>query len=235
MKRIYILLLQSFFILGTLTATTSAGITVYDDAVSVNKSVKLVAITKGRFFPAGGKLVKYYVDEKHIGTNLSGGDGYAFITYVPSSRGIKKLKVESGGERDEGVLLITDKNDRVLLIAIEDSLFKSLLSFKPLKEGSEAIQQLAKDFRIIYLTTLMGINQSRKWLKDNGLPLLPVLKWEGAEIIAVLQEQGVPLHAIIGSPEILAEASDINKRFSFEETEDGTEVKDWEDLIKQLE
>ncbi len=215
--------------------TASAGVVVYDDVAPVKKILKLKAITKGKFFPEGGKLVKFYVNGKHIGTTLSGGDGYAFMKYLSPSRGIKNLKVEAGDETDEGVLLIIGKNDRVILIAIESTLFESIFPLKPTKEGKEGLQQLSKKFRIIYLTTLIGTTNSRKWLKDNGFPLSPVLKWEGAEMLAELQEKGIQLYAIIGSAELISEASDIKKKFTFEETEEGIVVKDWKDLLKKLE
>ncbi|MEE8328846.1 MAG: hypothetical protein V3R54_02825, partial [Thermodesulfovibrionia bacterium] len=52
-----------------------AGVMVYDSVTTTGNAVKLTAVTKGLFFPEGGKLVKFYLDGKHIGTNLSGGDG----------------------------------------------------------------------------------------------------------------------------------------------------------------
>ena len=78
------------------------------------------------------------------------------------------------------------------------------------------------------------MTQSRKWLKDNAFPSFPVLKWEGEELIDDLKEKHIPLYAIVGSPDVLTESSEIEKRFSFTETEDASEVKDWDELIKKL-
>jgi glutaredoxin len=231
--------LSCFFFIFTLLFSvniTSAGVIVFDSITPSGKAVKLKALTKGRFFAAGGKLVTFYVDGEHIGTTLSGGDGYAFLKYLPSSSGIRKLKAESGDETDEGVILVTGKNDNVILVEIESTLFVPSIrnSFKPSKESKDALNKISKKFRIIYLTNLMGATNSRKWLKDNGFPPSPVLRLEGPETLDDLNNKGIRLYGIIGSPALIAEASDIEKKYSFEETEVGTEVKDWEDLSKQL-
>ncbi len=81
----------------------------------------------------------------------------------------------------------------------------------------------------------MGITNSRKWLKNNGFPLSPVLKWEGTEMLAELQERGIPLFAIVASADIISEIPDMKKKFTFEETEEGIVLKDWKDLLKKLE
>ena len=224
-------LVLTFFSSGA----ASAGVTVFDTVAMVNEPVKFKALTKGRFFPEGGKLVTFHVDGRNIGTTLSGGDGYAFMKYKSSSRGVKVLKVESGDSTDEGALLITGSKDKVILIAIESALFDSMLSFKPSEKGRDALNKLSKKFKIIYVSTLIGMKQSRNWLHEHEFPSSSVLKWEGAELIDDLQGKHIPLHAIIGSPDVLTDAPGIEKRFSFIETEDGREVKDWDALIDKLE
>lgn len=223
----------TFFLHLTLHAA-HAGVTVFDDVSPVNNAVAIRALTKGRFFPEGGRLTDFYVDGKHIGTVLSGGDGYAFLRYVPSSAGVLKLKVTKDDETDEGVLLITEKKDRVILIAIENNLFESLFSLGPSEEGKNAVQQLSKRFRIIYLTTLLGVQESRKWIRENEFPLSPVLQWEGADMVAGLQEKNIHLYAIVGTQGMLSEARTIKKRYSFQAGEDAEEVSDWDDLLKHL-
>jgi len=221
-------------VVGSSFSFAVAGVVVYDDVVPVNKTIKLNALTKGRFLPEGGKLVKFYINGKHIGTNLSGGDGYALFRYVPSSAGVFSLKVESDKDIDEGSLLVTDENDRILLIEIERVFTEFPVSFKPAMDSPEVLKELSKKFRIIYLTTMTGMELTRKLLKENNLPGSPVLKWEGPEMLDELAERGIKIHAIIASAGILSEAPDINKKYGFEETEDGTEVKDWKDILKHL-
>ena len=87
---------------------------------------------------------------------------------------------------------------------------------------------------IIYLTTVLGVKQSRKLLKENDFQLSTVLKWEGADMLAELYDGGIRIYAVIGSPDLLSGVSDIKKKFSFEETEDGVTVRDWDDLSDRL-
>lgn len=212
----------------------SAGITVFDAVTMTNEPVKLKAFTKGRLFSEGGKLVTFYVNNVNLGRTLSGGDGYAFMKYRASSRGIQNIRVESGEDRDEGNVLITGKKDRVIMVEIESALFDSLLSFSPAEKSVGALTALSKTFRVIYITSLVGMEQSRKWLKDNEFPASPVLKWEGEALIDDLQEKHIPLYAIIASPDLLSGSSGIEKRFSFVETEDGTAVEGWDELLQKL-
>ena len=233
MRDIRILLIQSLCLIF-FSANASAGVSVFDDVVTVNKTIKLKAVTKGIFFSEGGKLVTFYLGEKKIGTTLSGGDGYAFLKHTPSAPGIISLKVESGKETDEGVLLVVGREEKVIAVEIESALFESILTLKPSKEGEEAMHRLSKKFRIIYLTTVLGVKQSRKLLKKNDFQLSTVLKWEGADMLAELYDGGIRIYAVIGSPDLLSGVSDIKKKFSFEETEDGVTVRDWDDLSDRL-
>lgn len=213
----------------------SAEVIGYDGVTTSDRAVKLKALTKGKFFAKGGRLVEFYLEGRRIGTTLSGGDGYALFEYLPISGGIKHLKVKAGADIDEGVLVVVDKNDRVLLLEIEGVLFESLFSLRPVKRSKETLQKLSKRFRIVYLTTTMGLKKSRRWLKDNGFPTSAVLQWKGADLLDELVGQGIMLYAIIGSPAVVSESSEhIKKRFSFEDTEDGLVVKDWKELLKRL-
>ncbi len=223
------------FIIFFFPVAVSAGITVFDSVGPFDKTIKLKALTKGRFFPEGGRLVKFYVNDKYIGSTLSGGDGYAFMKYKASSAGIKTLNVEAGKDTNGGLLLLTGNEDKILLVEIEGILFQSIMSIKPSNKSREALQWLSKKFRIIYLIRIIGLQKSREWLKEHKLPLSVVLKWTGKDLIRDLQERGAEPYAIIAPSDMLVEATDIKNRFSFEDTEDGESVKDWDHLIKQLE
>ncbi|MEN8264538.1 MAG: hypothetical protein ABFR82_13860 [Nitrospirota bacterium] len=233
---------KSFFIIVALLVLSlvaaseiaRAGVMVFDDVVSPGTSIKLKALTKGRFFPQGGRLTEFYVNDKHIGTVLSGGDGYAFYKHTFASPGIYNLKVSSENETGEGVLVAAARNDRVILIEIENTLFEQIITLKPSAEAKKTLQKLIKNYRIIYLTTLFGVQESRKWLTEHEFPASAVLKWEGPAMITDIKEREINMYAIIGSPEMLSETSDIKRRFSFQETEDSVLIKDWDDLLKKL-
>ncbi len=215
------------------TCPTYAGITAFDAVTTVKAPIKLMALTKGRFFSEGGKLVEFHVDEKHIGTSMSGGDGYAFLKYTPQSKGLKKIKLKLAEGSDEALLLVTDKKDNVIIIAIEAGLFESPVSFNPAKGAREAIDKLIKKYRIIYLTSIIGIKQSKKWLQDNKLHESIVFQWTGNSLIKDLREKDINMYAVIGNPEMLAEFEDTRK-FSFKDMEEAVVVESWEDLAEQL-
>lgn len=209
---------------------SSAEVIIYDAIILSGKSVKLKAVTKSRFFTEGGIIVEFFANGKKIGRTLSGGDGYAFLAYRPSSSGIETIKVTAGDDTDEGTILAAGKKDKVIIVSIENALISVPFSFEPAPGGSEALQKLGLRYRIIYLSGFMDVKRSRQWVRDKGFPISPVLKWEGKSMLAELREQGIKVIAFIGSPEMLSEAQDIKIRLSFEETDDGTVVKDWKDV-----
>jgi len=233
MYNLAVLFLISLFLFSPITSAC-AEITVFDDVIPVSRPVKLSAVTKGRFMTEGGRLVTFYIDGKSLGTNLSGGDGYAYFMYTPSSAGISRLKAESGKDMDEGTLLVIPKNDRVLLIEIELVFERPPFSLNPAKDSPGVLRKLSKNFSIVYITTMTGVGASRKVIYKNSLPVFPVLKWEGTEFLDDLKEKGITPFAIVASPGVISEAADVGIRYSFEETETGTVVKGWNDLLKHL-
>jgi len=232
-KSALFILLVIFLQFLLLSNLASAGVTAFDAVTTINKPIKLQALTKGRFFSKGGELVEFHVDEKHIGTTLSGGDGYAFLKYTPQSKGLIKIKLKVAEESDEAMLLVTAKKDNVILIAIEASLFDTTLSFKPAKGAKEVIDKISIKNRIIYLTSMIGVKQSKKWLKENKFYQSIVFKWNGENLIEDLREKDINIFAIIGSPDMLAEIEDI-KKFSFKEAESAEMLESWKDLLNKL-
>lgn len=235
MKNIFIctvICILTFLIAGK--SMVEAEVIVYDAVIPSGMAITLKAVTKGSFFPEGGKVVEFSADGKRIGRTLSGGDGYAFLKYTPPLPGVKVLKASSDGESDEGTILVTKRHDKVVIIGLESSLFTYPLSFEPLPEGKEAMQQLKTRFKIIYVSTTIGAMRSREWLRAEGFPVFPVLNWNGSDMLSELKEQKIEIYAVVGSPEMLSSAKHIKRRFSFEETEEATAVKDWKDLVKRL-
>jgi hypothetical protein len=194
----------------------------------------LRALTKGRFFTEGGKLVHFYVDEKKTGTTLSGGDGYALLKYTPVKPGLKKIKALSNGDSSEALLLVTAKKDPIILIATEIFILDNLLTPDSDRYAQEALSTLSKNFRIIYLSSMLSMNQSKKWLEERKFPLSIVIQWEGSALIDSLKEKGVNIYAIVGTPEILAEAQEINRRYSFKDSDYGETIDEWKDLVNKL-
>ena len=76
---------------------------------------------------------------------------------------------------------------------------------------------------------------ARDWLDEHGFPEAPVLRWQGEKMLTALKEKDIRLYAIIGSAGIVAEAEKyIEKRYSFDQTQKGRTVKDWEEIFELL-
>jgi len=212
-----------------------AGVAIFDGITTVGMPVYLKVHTKGRLFSQGGRMVDVYIDQKHAGKILSGGDGYGFFKYTPRTTGVKTLEVRSDGDDNTGKLLVLDKKDKVILVEIEAFLRMSLFSKKAIADSKKALSTLSRRYKIIYLTRLMGNVLSKKILTKGDYPSSAILLWRGAETLDELRQKGIFLYAVIASLNLLSESSEhIGKRFTFEETEDETYVDDWEDLLKRL-
>ena len=54
-------------------------------------------------------------------------------------------------------------------------------------------------------------------------------------MFTTFKEKGIHLYAIIGSAGVIAESAEhIEKRYTFEQTQKGQTVKDWEEIIELL-
>ena len=99
----------------------------------------------------------------------------------------------------------------------------------------EAIKAISERYIIIYLTRLIGITISKKLLVQNQYPRSAILRWQGAETLDELKGKGLKLYAIIASADLLSESSEfIDRRYSFEETEEATVVSTWKEILKHL-
>jgi len=213
----------------------SAEIHVNDIITSVNHPVYLLARTTGKIFPKGGISVTFFVNGKEVGKTLSTIDGYAILSYTPRSSGLKRVSAVAGDSETFGYLLVTQKEDRVILISVEDSLLDSPFSLNINTKTKDILTKLEKRYVLVYVTSLLGTGQSKEILKRYGLNKTVIIKWEGESTIEYLMDHGVSPYALIGSPEMIEQAGDyVQKAFSFKDTEEGKVVEDWEEIYKDL-
>jgi len=209
------------------------GVLIFDQVTTLNTAVYLKVQTKGRFFSEGGKRVDIYVNDKKTKRILTGADGYGFHKYMPRTLGLIPIEARSEGHRDTGILLVVDKDDKIILIEIDSGLKESPLSDRARRDSREAVSDLAKAYKVIYFNDLLGTMLFEGWLQKEKFPESAVLKWQGAAMLRSLASRGINLHAIIGSASMVAEAKKhIQKRYTFEETEDGRTVKNWEEIME---
>jgi hypothetical protein len=217
------------------TTQSWGAVIVYDQVTTVNSPVYLKVLTKGRFFADGGRLVEFFLDDKSFGKNLTGGDGYGYRKYTPEAPGIIKVQARSKGESGGGLLLVMKKSEKVIFIEIEGGFKDAFISDIAAGASRRAVQSLLKKYRVIYISRYTGLRMAREWLDEHEFPEAPVLRWQGQKMLSALKEKGIHLYAIIGSAGVVAEAEEhIEKRYSFEQTQKGQIVKDWEEVFEFL-
>ena len=227
------ILIMGFF--AIFVPSTSANVIAYDSITTVGTPVRLVFKTKGRFFAQGGKLVDIYLENKKLGRIMTGGDGYGFYKYTFRNSGYKELIAKSNGNRDSGLVLVMQKNEKAILIEAESGFRGSFFSEKERDASRQALESIAKTYKIIYCYKFVGKDFAKNWLSENSFPQSVVLPWRGVEMLAAWEKRGFQIHAMIGSPALLEEAADhVKNRFSFEETKKGETVKNWNEILERL-
>lgn len=224
------------FLFCLFPASALADVIVHDMIVLKGEEVMLTAETKGKFLSKGGEVVEFFVNGKSIGKTLSGGDGFAFKEFIPLKTGMYRITVKSGGDEDNGLFLSLKKGGRIIFVDVEGSLLEGLFSKKPKHGSQKAIEKIAKRFPVLFLqTSLLSVKALKVWLKKNGFIELPVVPWRRGAIFDEINEKGLKIKAIIGSANVIESAKEYKlKAFSFEETDDAEEVKDWEEIRERL-
>ena len=228
-------LVFSLAIVLSVAPVCSAEVVVLDRVTTVKTPIRITVLTKNRFFSAGGRLVDVYLDDEHLKRILTGGDGYGYLKYTPPAPGYITIKARSGSDSAEGLLLVMTKKDRALAIEVEEG-FKTAVFSDEIKQRSlKVVKTLSKKYKIIYLSRYVGKSITGTWLEKQRFPKSVILNWRGPETLTALKKQGIQLQAIIGSAVVISEAAnDIENRFTFEKTKDGTTVKDWDEILEHL-
>jgi hypothetical protein len=228
-------LLLALYILFFLPLATPAAVIVYDRITTPGTPVYLKVLTKGTFFAAGGERITFYLNAQQIGKTLTGGDGYGYLKVAPEQRGMQEIEVRTENDKGKGHLLVLDRDEKVVVIEIEGALKTSLYSENIRAESRKAVTALSRSYKIIYLTRFLGFIISKTWLQNEKLPVSPVVRWQGTDTLADLKETGVYLWAFIGSAALVSTSSEyFEKNYTFEETETGTKLENWDEIEKLL-
>ena len=212
-----------------------ASVVVFDRVTTIGTPVSIGVLTQSGFFASGGRLVDIYLNDDHLKTILTGGDGYGYLKFTPQVTGLIKITAQSDHSEGDGWLLVLSKSDKVILIETESAFKDGMFSDAIRKSSQEVINRLSEKYSIIYLNRFVGRRLIAAWLEKNGFPQSVILPWKGAKSLSSLEKKGVQLHAIIGSTGVLASARHyIDHRFSFEKTRDGKTVKDWTEVLDLL-
>ena len=217
-------------------ASALSGVIVDDMVVVKGQKVMLRAETRGRIFSKGGELVEFFVDGKSIGRTLSGGDGVAFLLFVPAKTGLYEISARSGSDEDRGSLLSLKTGSRIVFIDIEDSLVESVFSRKPKQGSQKAVKEIKTSFPIVFLqTSFIGVRAVKIWLREKDFIEAPVLPWRQGEIFDEIVEKGFRIKAIVAGPKVIESAKEHKPLgFCFEEVDEAEQVKDWDEIRKKL-
>jgi len=220
-----------FFFLWTPASWGS--VIVFDTVTTAGNTVYLKVYTKKGFISQGGRRVSVHTDKTFLGTILTGGDGYGYLKYTPQGVGLKKIECKSGNYTGEGLLLVLEKTEKIILIEIEGTLIDSFLYYQIKKDASVAVNTLSKEFIIIYLSRLSRIFNIKEWLQTHEFPVSVILPQKGLNTLKYLHDKEVNIYAVIGSPALIKAAKDFSDhRLTFEKTKNGSFMKNWNDVLK---
>jgi hypothetical protein len=227
-------LLPILFILMIVSVSHSK-VVVFDQVTTVQSPIKIRVQTREGFFSAGGRLVDIYLDNNLLKKILTGGDGYGYLKYTPREPGLKKITARSNTDSTSGLILVMSNSEKAIIIETEGA-FKNTVFSDEIRESSQkAVNLLSKNYKIVYLSRFLGKDITGSWLEKQNFPKSVILRWRGPKTLENLKKNKVQLHAIIGSADVISAVTDqIETRFSFEKTNDGKTVKDWDEIVKLL-
>jgi len=231
------LLIAAYLLLYCLFCSPShAEVIVHDLVVRTDEEVMLKAETKGRIFRKGGETVTFLVEEKVLGKTLSGGDGFAYQRFVTQKTGLFKIEARSGNEEGHGLLLSLKRGSGIVFVDVEGTLFKGRFSDEPREGSRKAFRAINKKFPLIYLQTgLLSTSALKALLKKLEFPELPVIPWDQGRVFDEIAKKGFNIRAVDAGADVIESSKKYKpSAFSFEDTEDSEEVKDWEEIRKKL-
>ena len=207
----------------------------FDNVTTVNTSIRIKVLTKGRIFSQGGRLVDIYLDDNHLKKILTGGDGYGYLNYTPQTPGFKQLNARTGTNSSSGLILVMRKSEKAIIFDVEGAFKDAIFSEKLREDSRKAVSVLNKNFPIIYLSRYVGKGIGRSWLDKEGFPESVILPWKGVNTFKEFEKRGVSLYAVIGSSTVISAAKNyVEHRYTFEKSKDGKMVKDWNEILKLL-
>jgi len=181
------------------SARSSASIIPFDQLAQPKQPVRLAVrlVTGGLGLvsqPISGERIEFILKDRSLGKTLSGGDGMAVKSFVPSAPGLYTITVRlvenPRYEAGPVELSIACRNASVpiLLVAVSSVRIPSSPSpmpFSPtppsdaMPEAVKVLSGLSKPYQLLYLETgdEALIPETKDWLTHQGFPPAPLLAW----------------------------------------------------------
>jgi hypothetical protein len=213
-----------------------ADILVADIVAVKGREVMLRANTKSLFFSKGGEIVEFFVNGKSLGSKLSGGDGVAYQSFIPKKTGLYTLKVKSGDDEDEGLMLSLNKGASIVFIDVEGTIMEKQQQGSERKSSRKTIDKIVRKFPVAYLQTgMFGVKNLRKWLDERDFKKAPVISWREQDIFREIGKKGLAVKAVIGNPEVIESAAKYKlPAIGFEPAKSAVKVGSWEEVERKL-
>jgi hypothetical protein len=214
----------------------SAGVLVHDLVVIRGEETRIAVETRGRFFSVGGILVELSVNDKPVGTALSGGDGRAFREFTPLKRGIHRIGARAGEDRGTGIMLCLGQGDSIVVVSAEEGLFEGILPRAPRPGALGALDMLSGTFPVVLVQTgPLPYRYLKSWLAEHGFDSFPVIPWAEGKAFRELNGRGIRIRAVVGTAAVIESAREYKtEAFAFGEAEGAQGVSDWEEIVKGL-
>ena len=219
---------------GLAVADAAAGVRIYDQLATPAHPFFLKLRTHRGPLPLGGVRVSFWINDRKIGTVLTGADGYGFLKYEAPAIGTFSLSARTAAGDAEARLRIIAPATPVVLFEAEALLWQ-MQAMDRRSSTTDVMTRIAANFVLVYLCAPMSRPAMSPLIGSRGLPDALILAGKDRNQFKRLAKRGVSLFAVVGSARFVASAQGFGQHyFSFEKSDQARHVKRWEDLIRQL-
>jgi hypothetical protein len=190
--------LASLLVLATVCSVAaadkpSATLLIKDSLTSPKNSVTVEAklTAKGLLTNAalGGEPLELLVKGKVVATAMTGGDGKAYLSYRPETRGVIPAQIRVGKSprvaptEAQGHLAVWERRKPILMVEMS-ALFENPAAQKPMADAAEELGKLTRFYyNVIYVVNeergkgdaFQASDEARQWLSTHKFPLGYVL------------------------------------------------------------
>jgi hypothetical protein len=221
--------------LVALETGAQADVVIFDQIAVPHEAVYLKVRTRGRFLADGGRRVRLRIGHKDNLHLLTGADGFGYGQYTPAAPGLFDLQARSGHDQSEGRLLVVNPQTRVVFIEVESSLRPHPLQDRAREGAPAAVRTLSQRYTCAYLAAFNRLFPARPWLQKHGFPPSVILTERDSGLFKRLAERGITIYTVIASPPVLSAAAEQAViRLSFDQTDEATVVKSWDEIAGML-
>mgnify|MGYP001814521666 CR=1 FL=1 len=188
--------LLTILFISVIVSVSHSKVVVFDQVTTVQTPIKIRVLTRGGFFSAGGRMVDIYLDNNLLKKILTGGDGYGYLKYTPRGPGLKKITARSNTDSASGRILVLNDNEKAIIIDTEGAFKDTVFSDEFRESSQKAVTSLSENYKIIYLSRVLGKGITGIWLEKQNFPKSVILRWRGPKTLENLKKNGVQVHAI---------------------------------------